>query len=224
MAYSMITRHDRAVFRSLAADLRSEIGITSLTVDPADVAAVIELSFEDVPGVRLILSGSALVAGMMDRAENHVIVAGDIRADWKRLTALHLIGMTLLSDAQRHADRAITGGERVTAGRHDTELAADLLAIEIAAPADLVEAEFLRRFGAAVRDSADVNEMASNLRTKVPDTITAEELHTCGWMRRAMLISSATGYGVRSFAPLHAAFGISATAMAVRLQELALVR
>lgn len=223
----MLKIQDLDTIRDIAADVLSEIGARAAITHPfpvmaGNVADVLGLSYEDAAGFRFILWEGNAVAGVMDRQRESVIVAGDLPRDWKLTTALHLIAMSIVSDARSHADLPITGIERVTTARRGVELAADFLAIEIAAPSAAVEAEFLDRFGWAYDDRADPGWLAENLRVGVSG-LTGPELGTCGRRRRAFIYSSANGFGRRFFAPLNEVFGISPAAMGLRLEEIGLV-
>lgn len=157
-------------------------------------------------------------AGMLDRGRNIIAVSTAFSHPVRRFTGAHEIGHWMLHPGEvMHRDRPVFDIER--GGRAPREREADYFAACYLAPKALVTEAFQARF-----------------TLKVPLPLTdAVAFHLCGESGHALMragpgsfqfataVASATSFGGRHFRALADEFGISVSAMAIRVRELGLI-
>jgi Zn-dependent peptidase ImmA (M78 family) len=158
------------------------------------------------------------VAGLMDRDRGEVLVSRRFDPWSRNFTAAHELGHALLhTGSGLHRDRAPDGS--AARSRDPQEREADEFASYFLLPEKLVREAFLDRFLAAPFELTDASAFA----------LTAESLsqlkRKCRSARDlSCRLASAHQYNSRHFHSLDEKFGVSVMAMAIRLEELGLVK
>lgn len=158
------------------------------------------------------------IAGMLDRERG--VIAVSTRYDYpiRRFTGAHEIGHFVMHTGQvMHRDRPVFDTYGRPRPLHEQE--ADYFAACFLAPRKLVEQEFAARFiKGAPLPLTDV--VAWNLLGE-----SAHELFSpsAGSLDFAAAVAGATSFNGKHFESLHNTFGLSVSAMAIRIQELGLV-
>lgn len=158
------------------------------------------------------------IAGMIDRQRGIIAVSARFPYPARRFTGAHEIGHYVMHPhAVMHRDRPVfdTGG----APRPPQEREADYFAACFLAPKKLVEEEFAARF---------VKKPPLPLTDAVAWNLLGESAHelfgpTCGSLDFAAAVAGARTFNGRHFPSMAEHFGLSVSAMAIRLQELGLV-
>jgi hypothetical protein len=158
------------------------------------------------------------VAGMLDRDRGIIAVSPRFDYPARRFTGAHEIGHYVMHTGQvMHRDRPVFHMQG--RGRPQQEKEADYFAACFLAPKKLVVEEFRARFisGPPLHLTDDV---AWNLMGE-----SAHELFgpSAGSLHFAAAVAGATRFNGRHFTSLAELFGLSTSAMAIRLQELGLV-
>lgn len=157
------------------------------------------------------------VAGLIDRTSKTVRVSTQFAAVVQLFTAAHELGHAVLHPVHGgvHRDRAVDGTRSI---RDVSEYEADKFASYFLMPRKLVRSRFAALFGA--EQFALCDDTAFALGGKSLD-----EIRSRLRARRDLskLLASTVRYAGRSFASLAEQFGVSVEAMAIRLEELALV-
>ena len=158
------------------------------------------------------------VAGSIDRSERTVQISRRFEAPVRKFTAAHELGHALLHDAQGlHRDRALDGTE-LGIPRDRTEWEADVFATYFLMPEKQIRAAFENAFKARVFVLNE--ETAFALTAGDLETLRA----TCSDVRDlSRVLARTTQYDGVQFYSLVEQFGVSAEAMAIRLEELRLV-
>jgi hypothetical protein len=160
------------------------------------------------------------VAGFIDRQARRIAVSQQFAAEIMRFTGAHELGHWLLHPREvMHRDRPIKGIEKGGTRRSLEEREADYFSACFLAPRKLVTKAFIERFHTAPLPIDDA--AAFWLSPADPDAILRAE---SGSLERAVTIATAKSYGTRQFEPLAKLFRVSPTTMAIRLQELKLIR
>lgn len=201
---------------------------------PLDVRLVVELGLgvrfeepEEVPVAAVVPAGSVPVqtAGFIDRERHRVVVARKFQADYRRFTAAHEVGHWVLHpEFKYHRDRPLKGGERLSASRSVEEREADAFAAELLMPGNYVRRFYVERFLNAIHASALDENVVFWLADSRPSGGHSPNFASLGrryWALRAATCSAFNGH---NFEPLTRRFGVSPTAVAIRLEELGLVR
>ncbi|HYX71586.1 MAG TPA: ImmA/IrrE family metallo-endopeptidase [Nitrososphaera sp.] len=163
--------------------------------------------------------------GFMDRVRNRIVVAQNIKNEWRRFTAAHEIGHWILHPSiKSHRDRPITGAERATLLRDPEEQEADLFAAELLMPRKVLRKYFIQHFGEMIDGRQPNEDLTVWLSAGTGESIDMIELAKRGARYRALLISKASTYKGRRLISLADRFGVSHTAMAIQLEELGLVK
>ncbi|WP_209005444.1 ImmA/IrrE family metallo-endopeptidase [Steroidobacter agaridevorans] len=158
------------------------------------------------------------VAGLMDRDHGEVRVSRRFDPWSRNFTAAHELGHALLhTGSGLHRDRAPDGS--AARSRDPQEREADEFAAYFLLPEKLVREAFINRFLAAPFELTDATAFA----------LTAEPLaqlkRKCRSERDlSRRLASAHSYNSRHFHSLDEKFGVSVEVMAIRLEELGLVR
>lgn len=163
------------------------------------------------------------IAGYMDRATGRIVVAQKYRPEWRRFTMAHEIGHWIIHPGiSYHRDRPLTGGERANMSRPAEEQEADIFASELVMPRKPLVSYFERAFGPVIDGrtmDARTALMLSTTGRKLNEIALSADLRC-----RSLAVAEATSFGTeRLFVSLSTRFGVSKTAMAIRLEELALV-
>lgn len=163
------------------------------------------------------------IAGYMDRATGQIVVARKYRPEWRRFTMAHEIAhWRIHPDLCYHRDRPVTGAERANLSRPAEEQEADIFASELVMPSRPLVSYFERAFGAVI------NGKAMDAGTALLLATTGRKLNeidlSADLRRRSLAAAQASSFGPnRLFVSLSRRFGVSPTAMAIRLEELELV-
>ena len=158
------------------------------------------------------------VAGTIDGSERTVQISRRFEAPVRKFTAAHELGHALLHDAQGlHRDRALDGTE-LGIPRDHTEWEADVFATYFLMPEKQIRTAFEHAFKA--REFVLNEETAFALTAGDLETLRA----TCSDVRDlSRVLARTTQYDGVQFYSLVEQFGVSAEAMAIRLEELRLV-
>jgi hypothetical protein len=164
------------------------------------------------------------VAGFMDRGAKKIVVAQKYKAEWRRFTMAHEIAHWVIHpDINYHRDRPMTGAEPADARRPEEEQEADFFAAELVMPAKPLTEYFHRVFGERVDGRIQDRNLATWLSVGTNRRVNEIEFSS-RLMYRALLISETRSCGpAPDFVPLAKKFGVSPTAMAIRLGGLGLV-
>jgi hypothetical protein len=171
-------------------------------------------------------SGSKIL-GFFDRRERRVVVIRDTREDIRRFTTAHeLAHIALHPDLLLHRDRAIAGCESPCT-RPTVEREADAWAADFLMPERMIKREFQERYGDCIdgRDLGPATAYAAfGLQfSEARQTIEPLEFVNKGPRYRAFLAATAISFHGNAFMPLAAAFGVSPSAIGIRLCNLKLV-
>jgi hypothetical protein len=164
------------------------------------------------------------VAGLMDRAANRIVVAQKYKPEWRRFTMAHEIAHWVIHpNVKYHRDRPITGAESSDAGRSEEEQEADFFASELVMPVKPLTKYFGQLFGQRIDGSIQDHSLSTWL--SVGTNRRVNEIDFGRSLRyRALLIAITTSFGpAPNFVPLAVKFGVSPSAMAIRLEGLGLV-
>lgn len=168
---------------------------------------------------------TAETAGFMDRDHPRIVVAQNVKIEWRRFTAAHEIAHWILHPAiKSHRDRPITGAERANPSRPPEEQEADLFAAELLMPRKILRQYFNRYFGEIIDGREPNEDLAFWLSAGTKQNIDFIELAKRPARYRALLISQLSSYKGRHFISLADRFGVSPTAMAIQLEDLGLVK
>jgi hypothetical protein len=162
-------------------------------------------------------AGVIEVAGLIDRASKTVRVSGQFPVAVQLFTAAHELGHAVLhpDGGGVHRDRPVDGTRSI---RDASEYEADKFASYFLMPRKLVCGRFVAIFGSDQFMLSDDTAFALGGKS-------LDEIRSKIRVRRDLskLLASTVRYNGRSFASLAEEFGVSIEAMAIRLEELALV-
>jgi len=164
------------------------------------------------------------VAGFMDREAGRIVVAQKYRPEWRRFTMAHEIAHWVIHpDVKYHRDRPMTGAEPSDSGRPEEEKEADFFASELVMPTKPLAAYFFEVFGERIDGSTQDHSLSTWL--SIGTNRRVNEIDFARSLRyRALLIAQTTSFGpTPNFVPLAKRFGVSPSAMAIRLENLGLV-
>jgi len=158
------------------------------------------------------------IAGLIDTRRGIIKVAGCFPYEVQRFTGAHELGhLALHPGLPLHRDRPLSG-DNMSTDRRERE--ANYFAACFLAPEKLVRQAFWSRFGAKslVLDDAVAFALLGNRMQELMRSAT-------GSLEFARTLASAEKFGVGNhFKSLANQFGMSASAMAIRISELGLVR
>ena len=164
-------------------------------------------------------SGTFEVAGIIDRLNKVVHISRQFPPPIRKFTAAHELGHAILHEATGlHRDRPMDGAS--TRIRHDPdEREANVFATYFLMPASQMRLEFERRFGNGqfvLNDETAFRLNAGNLDKLQKSCNTLRDV--------SKLLAGATHYGGIQMYSLAERFQVSTEAMAIRLEELKLIR
>ena len=190
-------------------------------LEPAVAAQLLGVSYQVFPRLGTWGRGndSFEIAGRLDQQQRVIAVSEKFRYPVMRFTGAHEIAHVALNHPGRviHRDRPILRIE--SAGRNSLEREADYFAACFLAPAQLVIEAYQQRYPVG---------------PPLPLTDTVA-FHLCGESAHALMragsesmqfacaVASATSFDGRHFMSMAEQFGISVSAMAIRLRELNLI-
>jgi Zn-dependent peptidase ImmA (M78 family) len=188
-------------------------------LDPAQALRLLGFKVESLDSLGQYRKNGQLieVAGLLDQRAHKVEISGQFPVPFRRFTCSHELGHAVLHphlDAV-HRDRSLDGSEL---SRDLVEWQADRFATLFLMPARLVREQFTRRFlnvpFALSQDTlfALGREAAMRLREK-------PELREI-----SLLLAYTRNFNGEQFSSLAQHFGVSLTAMAIRLEELGLIQ
>lgn len=157
------------------------------------------------------------VAGFFDPSSKLVQVSRRFPQAVQLFTAAHELGHAVLHPQAHglHRDRALSGSDQQRDWR---EREADWFATCFLMPAKLVRSRFVEAFG------TDRFELTDDTAFALCAASVEQMLRTYKSPRDlSRRLADAIDYGGRRIAPLTSMFGVSTTAMAIRLEELGLV-
>lgn len=158
------------------------------------------------------------IAGLIDQKQRIVLVSNGFDKSTQNFTAAHELGHALLhKQTVLHRDRPIDGlGKRVR--RNITEYQADRFATHFLMPSKLIKSVFKDLF---LTNKFIINEDNSfNLIQDSPSKLRADSRNLRGL---AFKIASAESFSNQKFKSISKLFGVSVSAMAIRLEELELL-
>ncbi|GAA3523422.1 hypothetical protein GCM10022393_42850 [Aquimarina addita] len=158
------------------------------------------------------------IAGLIDQKQRIVLVSNGFDKNTQNFTAAHELGHALLhKQTILHRDRPIDGsGKKLR--RNTTEYQADRFATHFLMPSKLIKSVFRELF---LTDKFTINEDNSfNLIQDSPNKLRADSKNLRGL---AFKLASAESFSNQNFKSIYKLFGVSVTAMAIRLEELELL-
>ncbi|NWF35871.1 ImmA/IrrE family metallo-endopeptidase [Mariprofundus sp. KV] len=192
----------------------------TIVIDPAKGLELLGYDFflEEELSTYYSDRGDVQVAGVIDRESRRVHLSKRFPMSVLSFTAAHELGHALLHESSEplHRDRPLNG-ESIS--RDPIEREADKFATFFLMPARLVKARFVELFGtesfALTEDSAFA--LTCDSLTKAKKTLkTRRDI--------ARLLAGSKSYGGRNVYSLADQFRVSVEAMAIRLEELSLIR
>lgn len=157
------------------------------------------------------------VAGLLDTSERVVQVSLRFSKEEQLFTAAHELGHVVLHPERMtlHRDRPLKGSDYQ---RDLVEREADWFAVCFLMPPELVRDRFQQVFGIGPFQLTDETAFA------LISSSLEQFMSVCRSQRDlARTLAETNSYGGRAIMPLKKFFGVSTTAMAIRLEELALV-
>jgi hypothetical protein len=193
-------------------------------LDPRVAVDILGLQYE----IRDSLGGDgsrvngAPAAGLLDGRNGIVVVSAEFRYEVQRFTTAHEVGHVVMhpwvGDRVLHRDLPIDGTRMGQRSTYDRE--ADYFAACYLMPRKLLEKEFIKRFGSKTPLLLDESTLF-HMRISESDT-RAVFAAPRGSALFSRLVANAHAFDRNRFPSLTEAFGVSTTAMAMRLQELGL--
>lgn len=187
---------------------------------PQIAAKVLDIAYEHRDQIASGQNGYE-AAGMLDRQRGIISISSRFNHKVQRFTGAHEVGHFLLhpnlDSGIIHRDRPIF--EMHGGGRPRIEQEADYFAACFIAPWKLVVTEFEKRFGHSPLRLDET--VAFHLRGESASDLFIDP---SGSLKFAAAVAGAKKFGGHPFQSLADHFGISISAMAIRLQELNLVK
>ena len=159
------------------------------------------------------------VAGMIDRSESHVEISRRFSADIQKFTSAHELGHAVLHDGSGlHRDRALDG-TAIGNTRRPEEWEADIFAVYFLMPEKQVRMAFEQTYHCTqfVLDEETAFALTGNSLDSIERTCSTER-------DLSRVLAAAESFGGAHFHSLARQFGVSVEAMAIRLEELKLLR
>jgi len=192
-----------------------------LLLDPAVAFGAIGYDFEvsDTLGQFMTSRGMVDCAGFIDRPSRYAGVSSQVTLAVRNFTAAHELGHALLHDAVgMHRDRALDGGS-VSGPRDRAEVEADKFATFFLMPEKLMRSEFQKRFSTQQFIVSDDTAFALINDSQYALLNECRDMH-----KLARKLADADYYAGKFFEPMSKRFGVSTKAMAIRLEELNLLK
>jgi Zn-dependent peptidase ImmA (M78 family) len=189
-------------------------------LDPGIALEVIGYQFHLEEGLGLMpgSSGQIEVAGIIDTRGKIVRVGRQFSTSVRAFTAAHELGHAVLHPTMNgmHRDKPLDGSP---AAADRVEVEANKFATLFLMPARLVQARFAELFQAETFDLSEESAFA------LAGCSLSDFHRSHGTLRQvSRAVASAPRFNGRHFSPLNEQFRVSREAMAIRLEELALVR
>ena len=194
-------------------------------LDPGAAAHILNVQYvelEEIGGDRFTFKGQRFrVAGLLDRQSQRIAVATSFGRDVVRFTGAHEIGHWVLHpDQVMHRDRALDGSGLPSGSRDFREKEADYFAACFLMPLRLILEAFKYRFGSA--DSFIVDDrVAFHLCPSDHESLLRVERDS---LDREFALANCKSFNGNYFKSLSELFGVSRTAMAIRIKELRILR
>lgn len=191
-------------------------------LDPDGVCRAIRFNYREQQGLTRqpfsLRNEKVPTAGQVDLRSETITVDADLPETIKRFTALHEVGHVVIHPDQitMHRDSPLGGNFATPKNRPLMEQEADYFAACYSMPRDLVVREFSKRFGIPPFQMTD--QWAQVLSPADPDALI---MSRHGALDRELAMATAQ---VRERTALAGYFKVSAKAMAIRLQELNLIK
>jgi Zn-dependent peptidase ImmA (M78 family) len=159
------------------------------------------------------------IAGVINTIEKKIWISNAFEGYEKRFTLAHEIGHAVMHKGMdMHRDRPVDGSSRSKAKRDFREYEADQFAVYFLMPEDYLRSRFKQLF---LTDSFRItDDVLSVLDKKVSQEVQA----TQNIRELTRIIAEVRLFNSQSFNPLTKQFGVSIEAMAIRLEELELVK
>lgn len=202
-------------------DLRYQFGVPDIPTifDPRNVADHCDLYFEERERLDADYPGGAEAAGIWDRGRSTILISTRYPYETQRFTAAHELGHFVLhphvGDRKLHRERPINGARNV---RPPQEQEADYFAACLLLPRRAVINEFDVRFGSK-HPLALTETVAYHLKADAGQLFSQPS----GSLLFAQTVARCQQFDRLRFKSLAEYFGVSVTAMAIRLEELDLV-
>ncbi|AGI24368.1 methenyltetrahydrofolate cyclohydrolase-like protein [Pseudomonas sp. ATCC 13867] len=193
-------------------------------LDPGIAAEMLGIDFRAVPNLGQTRFNRSSVpfrtAGILDRQRRLIAISQEFAPEIQRFTAAHELGHWLLHDHHvMHRDRPMDGAALHTS-RPKEELEADRFATFFLMPAKAVRTHFQRIF--RVPGALHFTDVTCfHLSPRDPNTLLYAEESS---LERELAVAGCSRYADRRFNSLASEFGVSVTAMAIRIKELGLTR
>ncbi|MFZ5755834.1 MAG: ImmA/IrrE family metallo-endopeptidase [Pseudomonadota bacterium] len=192
-------------------------------LDPVHAASLLGMKLAYLPELSVPYrkgNGMKKLGGIIDRQRNLIAVATNVKPSTALFTAAHELGHIVLhDDIVMHRDVPIEGGSSSNDG-DPKEQEASFFAACFLMPRNLTRKAFERCFNSSIPLVIDDNA-AFYLSSHDPDALLRAE-H--GSLARELAVATAERFGGTHFNSLATQFGVSVTAMAIRLRELGLVK
>jgi len=186
--------------------------------DPRAAAAFFGYSYDILPDLRFGFLGQEEpfeAAGIIDHESQQIYISGRFPYTTQRFTGAHEIGHLRLHPGLRHhRDRPTTGTQT---NRSLQEREADYFAACFLAPKKQVRDAFIARFG----------EPPQALTERLAGLLKGAHAHELlnaptGSLELELAFATAKRFGTKQFHSMSTEFGLSHTAMALRIRELGL--
>ena len=202
-------------------DVRYPLGVPDIPTlfDPRNVADHCELHYEERGRLDVAYPGGPEAAGVWDRDRSTILISTRYSYETQRFTGGHEIGHFILhpkiGDRELHRERPINGSR---GSRPLIEREADYFSLCLLMPRQAIIREFSARFGS--KHPLVLNEtVAFYLKADMGQLFSQAP----GSLLFAQTVANAQSFGRQPFKSLASYFGVSPTAMAIRLQELGLI-
>ena len=202
-------------------DMRFQFGVPDIPTlfDPRNVADHCDLYYEERDKLGTDYRGGGEAAGIWQRDRSTILVSTRFPYETRRFTAGHEIGHYILhphvGDRTLHRELPI-GGSR--GHRPPLEREADYFSACLLMPRGAIEKEFDARFGSK-HPLVLTETVAYHLKADAGQLFAQPH----GSLMFAEAVARAQRFDRRNFESLARYFGVSATTMAIRLEELDLV-
>lgn len=223
MDYAKIEQETRLLQYELwtRAKNKYSLGVPPLSqiFDPRAAAAFFGYSYEILPNLRFGFLGREEpfeAAGIIDHESQQIYLSGRFPYTTQRFTGAHEIGHLIMHPGLRHhRDRPITGTQT---NRSLQEREADYFAACFLAPKKQVHDAFIARFGEPPK--ALTETLASLLKGAHAHELLNAPTNS---LELELAFATSTRFGMKQFHSMSTEFGLSPTAMALRIRELELV-
>jgi len=193
-------------------------------LDPSVAASLLDLTYIELPTLgspRFAPFGQRFqAAGLFDRQAGKIAISTEFSLPERRFTAAHEIGHYLLhEDEIMHRDRPL-GGFHSQSKRPQIEREADYFAACFLMPEKLLTVHFERQFGCKGQFTFN-DDSCFHLNPNDPDSLLYASQNS---IDRELALARCSQFNGRMLYSLAQQFGVSDSAMALRIKELNLVR